>query len=81
MARDQDVAAWDAVEAEWAERVDRLALLDVVRRLQETRLRHARVADAELARAIAKAERARKDLAEATELLEDAAKLFSLGRT
>lgn len=81
MARDQDVAAWDAVEADWSERVDRLALLDVVSRLQETRLRAARVADGELARAIAKAERTRKELTEATTLLEDTLRLASMGRT
>lgn len=82
---ERDLADWEAAEGAWfadrEARVDRLALLDVVRRLQEARLRAARVADNELARAIARAQKARRGLDEASALLEDAAKLASHGRT
>jgi hypothetical protein len=81
----QDLAEWSRAEEEWFAdrdaRVERLALAEVVRRIHESRLRDARRADGELSRAIAKADAARKLLDQATRLLEDAAKLSTLGRT
>lgn len=72
--------SWDAIEADFAERVDRLTLLELVRRIHDQRMLEARRADVALRTAVAAADKARKALDESTALLEDAGKLVQRWR-
>lgn len=76
--------AWDDLEAEYFavrdERVERGALLELARRAHAARTREAQSSEYELRRAMARVETTRRELEEATSLLEMATKLYAAER-